>query len=601
MKRDLKINFGTIISIANETQTYRDALETMEQALIHIHNILNQNKAKSIDEVSYITEDVRKNILKCKEELRDIHLLFWSYNYEMQAIIKPQIENEIMRVDSNDIYWNKRSFNNACYIIDDIPGSIFDEGKKYEYTSDGKIDSKVQEQNRKNAANYDKLVAIDQMLKGEAQYFHEFATRMDKLYQKAVDFENCDDYYKGKASELTNRYGNSREEIRGFFTSVGTGTGNILRGAGDAIVGSVVGVLTLVGTIYLFLEGTKMSVWYHVLGKEDKTPDWATEGVENGKALGKGLVEILIDPVNAFNATVQDLSDTIDEEGICYGIGLALPEIAELILLKGGGKAATGTIKAAEKASDVGLGVKTLEKTTDTAKIKVNAEHLNVTKGAGKAESVLGKIDFSKLDKNEVKDLINKIDKSILLDEDKIIANIEIYNNAIEAGVKVDIQVIASPKFIDSSGRIKWPDESGYTIDTITGKAIKNEVIPKKGDIIDRYGSPNGTFTSPINNNVSIPYEQRALPYLENKNAYHQYKITRNFDELSEAIKSCKDKDLVEMINADALRYGINLDNLKTYGGEIAPAFDAIGGGTQWQLPLSVDYLIKLGFLKEIK
>ncbi len=100
---------------------------------------------------------------------------------------------------------------------------------------------------------------------------------------------------------------------------------------------------------------------------------------------------------------------------------------------------------------------------------------------------------------------------------------------------------------------------------------------------------------------MSIPYEQRALPYLDNKNAYHQYKITRNFNELSEVIKNCKDKDLVEMINADTLRYGINLDNLKTYGGEIAPAFDAIGGGTQWQLPLSVDYLIKLGFLKEIK
>ena len=225
----------------------------------------------------------------------------------------------------------------------------------------------------------------------------------------------------------------------------------------------------------------------------------------------------------------------------------------------------------------------------------------SINDGGSKAESVLGKIDFSKLDKNEVKDLINKINKSKLSEEDKVIANIEIYNNAIEAGVKVDIQVIASPKFIDSSGRIKWPDESGYTIDTVTGKAIKHEVIPKKGDIIDRYGAPNGTFTSPINDNMSIPYEQRALPYLENKNAYHQYKITRNFNELSEAIKNCKDKDLVEMINADALRYGINLDNLKTYGGEIAPAFDAIGGGTQWQLPLSVDYLIKLGFLKEIK
>ena len=218
-----------------------------------------------------------------------------------------------------------------------------------------------------------------------------------------------------------------------------------------------------------------------------------------------------------------------------------------------------------------------------------------------KAESVLGKIDFSKLDNKGVKDLINDINKSTLSEEDKIIASIEIYDKAIESGIKVDIQVIASPKFIDSSGKIKWPEECGYTINPITGKAIKYEVVLKKGDIIDRYGAPNGTFTSPIIDGMSIPYEQRSLPYLDNKNAYHQYEITRDFNELSEVIKNCKDKDLVELINADALRYGIDLDNLKTYGGEIAPAFDAIGGGTQFQLPLSVDYLIKLGFLKEIK
>ncbi|SMC29142.1 Protein of unknown function, partial [Clostridium acidisoli DSM 12555] len=91
------------------------------------------------------------------------------------------------------------------------------------------------------------------------------------------------------------------------------------------------------------------------------------------------------------------------------------------------------------------------------------------------------------------------------------------------------------------------------------------------------------------------------LPYLDNMNAYHKYEVTRDFSQLSDAIKNCKDKDLIELINADALRYGIDLNNLKTYGGEIVKAFNAIGGGTQWQLPLSVQYLKKLGFLKEIK
>jgi hypothetical protein len=225
----------------------------------------------------------------------------------------------------------------------------------------------------------------------------------------------------------------------------------------------------------------------------------------------------------------------------------------------------------------------------------------DVDQGGSNAEYLWKEVDFSKLDNNGVKDLMNNVNKSGLSADEKVLANIEIYNKALEQGIKIDTQVIASPKFIDSTGRIKWPEQSGYTIDSITGKAIKHEVVPQKGNIIDRYGTPDGTFTSPIINNDSIPYEQRALPYLDNMNAYHQYEVTRDFSQLSDAIKNCKDKDLVELINADALRYGIDLNNLKTYGGEIAPAFDAIGGGTQWQLPLSVQYLKKLGFLKEIK
>ena len=102
--------------------------------------------------------------------------------------------------------------------------------------------------------------------------------------------------------------------------------------------------------------------------------------------------------------------------------------------------------------------LKALKKVEETNALnKVDYEEVLKVRNSGvgskrvsKAESVLGKIDFSKLDSNGVKDLINNINKSILSEEDKIIANIEIYNKAIESGVKVDIQVIASPKFLMS-------------------------------------------------------------------------------------------------------------------------------------------------------
>ncbi len=121
------------------------------------------------------------------------------------------------------------------------------------------------------------------------------------------------------------------------------------------------------------------------------------------------------------------------------------------------------------------VGVSSLSKLKLKYANKVNK--VDGIEGVSKAESVLGKIDFSKLDKSEVKDLINK---SILSEEDKIIANIEIYNNAIEAGVKVDIQVIASPKFIDSSGRIKWPMRVDILLILLREKQLNMKLFLKK-------------------------------------------------------------------------------------------------------------------------
>ena len=41
--------------------------------------------------------------------------------------------------------------------------------------------------------------------------------------------------------------------------------------------------------------------------------------------------------------------------------------------------------------------------------------------------------------------------------------------------------------------------------------------------------------------------------------------------------------------------------NLKSYKGEIAAGFGSNGGGMQYELAISVEWLEKLGFLKEIK
>ena len=120
-----------------------------------------------------------------------------------------------------------------------------------------------------------------------------------------------------------------------------------------------------------------------------------------------------------------------------------------------------------------------------------------------------------------------------------------------------NIQIPKSSDVLTSKGSIDWSQvpDSGYVLDS-GGKAVKETYFPKKGEIIDRYGPSDGTFTSPVIDGKPYSYDNRSLPYI---------------------------------------------DDLISYKGEIAPGFGSSGGGIQYQLPLPVDILEELGFLKMIK
>ena len=71
----------------------------------------------------------------------------------------------------------------------------------------------------------------------------------------------------------------------------------------------------------------------------------------------------------------------------------------------------------------------------------------------------------------------------------------------------------------------------------------------------DSVGSQWGKYTSP----VGVQYEQRALPYIENLNAYHKYEVLKPIDNVTIS--------------------------------EIAPAFEQVGGGIQYELPYNIKKL----------
>lgn len=66
-----------------------------------------------------------------------------------------------------------------------------------------------------------------------------------------------------------------------------------------------------------------------------------------------------------------------------------------------------------------------------------------------------------------------------------------------------------------------------------------------------------------------MPYEQRALPYVENPNTYHKYEVLKQIDNVQMS--------------------------------QIAEAFEQPGGGIQYELPASIKQLIKDEYIREIK
>ena len=103
-----------------------------------------------------------------------------------------------------------------------------------------------------------------------------------------------------------------------------------------------------------------------------------------------------------------------------------------------------------------------------------------------------------------------------------------------------------------------WPANAGFIEGTVERKFLK------PGETVDRFGFGGGKFVSP----TGTPNKMRSLrPGTENL-PYNNYKVLKPFE-------------------VDA--------------GGIAPAFNEPGMGTQYELPVPIDVLIKRGFMEKIQ
>ncbi|MBC1446629.1 glycohydrolase toxin TNT-related protein [Listeria welshimeri] len=161
--------------------------------------------------------------------------------------------------------------------------------------------------------------------------------------------------------------------------------------------------------------------------------------------------------------------------------------------------------------------------------------------------------------------------------------------------------LVRSADYLDEFGNIKWPLHDGFVLDS-AGKPIMKNVDLKTGQILDRYGNPSGTFTSPVENGKIPSYDTRGLPYPESVMDYHQYKVVKdvNMKNVQQGYNKLSDLDK-EMLDTLMARYEFTLEDIASPKlGNISEVFGA-GGGTQIQFGTSVEWYEKMGILKEIK
>lgn len=125
--------------------------------------------------------------------------------------------------------------------------------------------------------------------------------------------------------------------------------------------------------------------------------------------------------------------------------------------------------------------------------------------------------------------------------------------------------VYDNPKFFNqSTGKVIYPGMNGdVNIDGFVDGKYDIEIL-QSGKIIDRYGGNSGKFFSPD----GTDYEARALPPFMEGEPYTRYEIVVPFE-----VKS----------------------------GIIAPWFNQPGGGIQYLADYSVEELLDLGWIKELK
>lgn len=163
-----------------------------------------------------------------------------------------------------------------------------------------------------------------------------------------------------------------------------------------------------------------------------------------------------------------------------------------------------------------------------------------------------------------------------------------------------DVQIPKDGSALTPGGQIDWKQvpNGGYELDA-AGNAIKEPYAPKVGEVIDRYGPPNGRYTSPVPESGPYSYDQRSLPYVEDPAHYHQYKFDGDMNDIQSYVDKAP-QQVADKVRAYMEKWDLTWSDLQIQRGTIAEGFGSKGGGIQYEFPMPIQYLLDLGILKEV-
>ena len=343
MKRDIKVNYGTIDSIVQELERYRSALENMESTIININNKLeSENSGDAVSALRTKYSDMKSQIDSCKEEITDLHDIFSNYSNDMTSIIKPKNHEAMMRVSRNDIYWNMETLISFCCNVGMTRrnAAVF-KSFPSAFASD--------EEKAAERRNGDKLDDLHNSIGYHYNRLMENVSDMRNLYdRKIIPYENMDDTYKTKAKSIYSKYTNFFEDLHTKLNSFGVGTINLVKGIGGSILGFIGDVWNLVKGVFVYAGAAIGIACTAVFGD---APDCLKECKSKAAKYNETISAIIHDPFLIVEGLSQGVNDAYEEKGICYVTGYVVGEVAQLIILKKAGDKIKG-VKGADTAVD---------------------------------------------------------------------------------------------------------------------------------------------------------------------------------------------------------------------------------------------------------